>query len=308
MPRPRLTFACELSSERLDDLFADRPVIAGLRALNSRVALPLTAFTPECAGVVHRLNDRASRSWPSRCCPLMRVTTSRPTTSFGRQSATSSGRRGRRSSVWPGTLSVLTPSPIFASSSRSRATRGASCRCCCLVSTGGIARGGRRWPTPGWNLHRSNFSSYLDGSGAGFSTGATGWSKLRLSATSVSCPIPTGGDPSITPMIPRMRFVTATRMSTGLAVAQKVVQTSGTALTGFSTLTGKPSLSKITNECPAPIASAFAAACPGQLVIVAAPAHEPRSRGLAERQPNRKCRLTPASASCRSSTVLMKCA
>ena len=57
MPRPRLTFACELSSERLDDLFADRPVIAGLRALNSRVALPLTAFTPECAGVVHRLND-----------------------------------------------------------------------------------------------------------------------------------------------------------------------------------------------------------------------------------------------------------
>jgi hypothetical protein len=28
MPRPRLTFACELSSERLDDLFADRPVIA----------------------------------------------------------------------------------------------------------------------------------------------------------------------------------------------------------------------------------------------------------------------------------------
>ena len=57
MPRPRLTFACELSSERLDDLFADRSVIAGLRALNSRVALALTAFTPERAGVVHRLND-----------------------------------------------------------------------------------------------------------------------------------------------------------------------------------------------------------------------------------------------------------
>ena len=57
MPRPRLTFACELSSERLDDLFADRPVIAGLRALNSRVALPLTAFTPESAEVVHRFND-----------------------------------------------------------------------------------------------------------------------------------------------------------------------------------------------------------------------------------------------------------
>ena len=57
MPRPRLTFACELSSERLGDLFADRPVIAGLRAFNSRVALPLTAFTPESAEAVHRLND-----------------------------------------------------------------------------------------------------------------------------------------------------------------------------------------------------------------------------------------------------------
>ena len=63
------------------------------------------------------------------------------------------------------------------------------------------------------------------------------------------CSIPVGGDPSITPMIPRPRLVTATRTSTGLAVAQKMVQTSGTALTGFSTLTGKPSLSKITNEC-----------------------------------------------------------
>jgi hypothetical protein len=57
MPRPRLTFACELRSERLDDLFADRSVIAGLRALNSRVALACTAFTPERAGVVRRLND-----------------------------------------------------------------------------------------------------------------------------------------------------------------------------------------------------------------------------------------------------------
>jgi hypothetical protein len=57
MPQPRLTFACELSSERLDDLFADRSIIAGLRALNSRVALALADFTPERARVVHRLND-----------------------------------------------------------------------------------------------------------------------------------------------------------------------------------------------------------------------------------------------------------
>src|ERR1039457_769575 len=57
MPRPRLTFACELSSERLDDLFADGSIVAGLRALDSRVALALAAFTPERAGVVRRLND-----------------------------------------------------------------------------------------------------------------------------------------------------------------------------------------------------------------------------------------------------------
>src|ERR1700686_4852827 len=54
MPQPRLTFACELSSERLDDLSADRSIIAGLRALDSRVALALAAFTPERAGVVRR--------------------------------------------------------------------------------------------------------------------------------------------------------------------------------------------------------------------------------------------------------------
>ena len=47
---------------------------------------------------------------------------------------------------------------------------------------------------------------------------------------------------------------------------------------------------------------------PGQLVIVTGPAHEPRSPGLAERQAEPQMRLTPASASCRSSTVLMKCA
>ena len=39
-------------------------------------------------------------------------------------------------------------------------------------------------------------------------------------------------DPSITPMSPRPPFVTAMRTSTGLAVAQKMLQTSGTALTG----------------------------------------------------------------------------
>jgi hypothetical protein len=148
MPQPRLTFACELSSERLEDLFADRSIIAGLRALNSRVALALAAFTPERAGVVHRLNDEGVPVVAIPFCPLMRVTTSRPTTSFGQQTATGSGRRGRRSSVSSGTLSVLTSSLMFASISRSRTTRGAWYQCCCLASCSGIARGERRWPTP----------------------------------------------------------------------------------------------------------------------------------------------------------------
>ncbi len=38
------------------------------------------------------------------------------------------------------------------------------------------------------------------------------------------------------------------------------MQTSGTALTGFSTFTGKPSFGKMMKACPAPMASALAAA------------------------------------------------
>ena len=45
-------------------------------------------------------------------------------------------------------------------------------------------------------------------------------------------------------------------------MAQKIVHTLGTALTGFITLTGKPPLSMITNACPALIASAAATATP----------------------------------------------
>ncbi|HYB14148.1 MAG TPA: hypothetical protein VEF71_01555 [Streptosporangiaceae bacterium] len=54
--------------------------------------------------------------------------------------------------------------------------------------------------------------------------------------------------------MPRPRAVIATMIWTGLAVAQKIVQTSGTALTGFSTCTGKPPPSMVTNACPALIA------------------------------------------------------
>ena len=72
--------------------------------------------------------------------------------------------------------------------------------------------------------------------------------------------MPTGGSPSMTPTTPRPRGVTATSTPTGLALAQKIVHTSGTALSGLRTFTGKPSRSSTTNECPAATAAAFTAA------------------------------------------------
>src|SRR5665647_3167435 len=82
-------------------------------------------------------------------------------------------------------------------------------------------------------------------------------SRARRSLTSASVSTPIGGWPSTTPMMPRPRAVVATRMSTGFAVAQKIVQTSGTALTGFSTLSGNPFRSRITKVWPAAMADAF---------------------------------------------------
>jgi hypothetical protein len=82
----------------------------------------------------------------------------------------------------------------------------------------------------------------------------------RRRATSASLSTPTGGDPSMTPRMPRPRSVTATMTSNGFAVAQNMTHTSDNALIGLSTLTGKPSRSNTTKQCPAPIASAFAAA------------------------------------------------
>jgi hypothetical protein len=65
------------------------------------------------------------------------------------------------------------------------------------------------------------------------------------------------------------RGVTATKMSTVLAVAQWIVQTSGTALTGLGTLTGNPSRKKMTKQCPAAMASAVrVASAPRQRVVV----------------------------------------
>ena len=144
------------------------------------------------------------------------------------------------------------------------------------------------------------------GTRTGLTVCSRGCEQARRSAMSASCSMPTGGDPSITPMIPRPRPVTATSTSTWLAVAQKIVQTSGTALSGFSTLTGKPSLSRITNAWPAPMASAFAAARPVSSASLPDRRTSRAEEASQNATPKRRCGLTPASASCRSSTVLMK--
>jgi hypothetical protein len=57
MPVPRITFACELGSERLAGVFGDRSVIANLKAPHRRVALALADFSPERTRVVRQLNE-----------------------------------------------------------------------------------------------------------------------------------------------------------------------------------------------------------------------------------------------------------
>jgi hypothetical protein len=56
MPRPTITFACELDRERLTALFADGSVIDDLGTLEARVALMLSDFSAERAAVVQKLN------------------------------------------------------------------------------------------------------------------------------------------------------------------------------------------------------------------------------------------------------------
>ena len=56
LPRPQLTFACELGSARLAELFADPAVVDDLLALKARVALMCSDFSDQRAGVVQRLN------------------------------------------------------------------------------------------------------------------------------------------------------------------------------------------------------------------------------------------------------------
>jgi len=56
MPRPRLTFACELDSARLTGLFAGPSVVTHLQALSARVAMMVSDLSPARAAVVQQLN------------------------------------------------------------------------------------------------------------------------------------------------------------------------------------------------------------------------------------------------------------
>lgn len=54
--RPRLTFACELDSARLTDLFTDPSVVTHLQARSARVAMMVSDLSSARAAVVQQLN------------------------------------------------------------------------------------------------------------------------------------------------------------------------------------------------------------------------------------------------------------
>ena len=151
MPRPRLTFACELSSERLDDLFADRSVIAGLWALNSRVALALAAFTPERAGVVRRLNDEGV---PVLAIPLLSFDEGYY---FTADNFLRAAERYREWKTWTQEQRLAWDAVGLDIEPDIRLFQQVAGNPWGLVPMllpriyRGIARGGRRWPTPGWS-------------------------------------------------------------------------------------------------------------------------------------------------------------
>ena len=57
MRPPRLSFACELDTPRLTELFADASVITELQALGARVAVMLSDYSAERAQVIQQLNQ-----------------------------------------------------------------------------------------------------------------------------------------------------------------------------------------------------------------------------------------------------------
>jgi ABC-type hemin transport system substrate-binding protein len=57
MRPPRLSFACELDTPRLTELFADASVITELQALGARVAVMLSDYSAERAQAIQQLNQ-----------------------------------------------------------------------------------------------------------------------------------------------------------------------------------------------------------------------------------------------------------
>ena len=79
-------------------------------------------------------------------------------------------------------------------------------------------------------------------------------------------------------------------------------------MTGLRTLTGNPSRKKITKQCPAAMASAVRVASSTKSASLPLRRTNRGPDASQKASPNRSDEPTPTSASCRSSTVLMKCA
>ncbi len=104
-------------------------------------------------------------------------------------------------------------------------------------------------------------------------------------SASAAVSTPLDDAPSITPSTPLPCSVWATITSTGFAVAQKIVQTSGVSRIRFFTLIGNPPRSATTNKCPAPTAARVPGRDRLQLFIVAIHARQTRARRFVERNP-----------------------
>lgn len=69
---PRLTFACELTPEKLTGLFDDAGTLASLKRLEARVSLALVDLSDERAAVVRRINDAGVLTVANLLLPLDR--------------------------------------------------------------------------------------------------------------------------------------------------------------------------------------------------------------------------------------------
>jgi hypothetical protein len=141
--RPELTFACELDPARLAALFADSSVIEDLLALSARVALMVSDFSDERAGVVQQLS---AAGIPVVGIPLLPLAQGYYFTADN--AAEAAGRyqewqewTSRHGLTWQGW--GWTSNLMRASTSKSWIIRGAWCRCWFPGYSTGPARNGR---------------------------------------------------------------------------------------------------------------------------------------------------------------------